>query len=36
VLAVVRSEPGVAGDAHAIGSKVRIHWPRDQMVMLEK
>jgi putative spermidine/putrescine transport system ATP-binding protein len=36
VLAVVRSEPGVAGDAHAIGSKVRVLWPRDQMVMLEK
>jgi putative spermidine/putrescine transport system ATP-binding protein len=36
VLAVVRPEPGIAGESHAIGSTIRVGWPRDQMVMLEK
>jgi len=36
VLAVVRPEPGVRGDSYAVGNKVRIVWPRDQMVMLEQ
>jgi hypothetical protein len=36
VLAVVRPEAGLPGEAQAIGNAVRVAWPREQMVMLEK
>jgi len=35
VLAVVRPELGEHGNSYAVGSRVRIIWPREQMVMLE-
>ena len=36
VLAVVRAESGAAAGTYAIGGKVRVNWPRAQMVTLEE
>jgi hypothetical protein len=35
VLAVVRPDVGTQNGAFAVGGKLRIAWPREQMVMLQ-